>query len=96
MSARPARGQGRRRSTSIEVGQVIKADIFAAGELVDVTGTSKGRGFQGGMKRHGFSGGPKTHGQSDRWRAPGSIGSSATPGRVFKGTRWPATWATSG
>ena len=71
----------------IEVGQVIKADTFAAGELVDVTGTSKGRGFQGGVKRHGFRGGPKTHGQSDRWRAPGSIGSSATPGRVFKGMR---------
>ena len=70
-----------------EVGQVIKADAFADGELVDVIGTSKGRGFQGGVKRHGFSGGPKTHGQSDRLRAPGSIGSSATPGRVFKGMR---------
>src|SRR5215218_4138415 len=69
------------------VGQQIKVDSFAAGELVDVTGTSKGRGFQGGVKRHGFRGGPKTHGQSDRLRAPGSIGSSATPGRVFKGTR---------
>ncbi len=69
------------------VGQVLKADVFAEGELVDVTGTSKGRGFQGGVKRHGFSGGPKTHGQSDRHRAPGSIGSSATPGRVFKGLR---------
>ncbi len=70
-----------------EVGQVIKADTFAVGELVDVTGTSKGRGFQGGVKRHGFRGGPKTHGQSDRLRAPGSIGSSATPGRVFKGMK---------
>lgn len=69
------------------VGQVIKADAFAEGDLVDVIGTSKGRGFQGGVKRHGFSGGPKTHGQSDRLRAPGSIGSSATPGRVFKGMR---------
>lgn len=69
------------------VGQVLNADIFAEGELVDVTGTSKGRGFQGGVKRHGFAGGPKTHGQSDRHRAPGSIGSSATPGRVFKGMR---------
>ncbi len=69
------------------VGQVITADAFAEGELVDVTGTSKGRGFQGGVKRHGFQGGPKTHGQSDRLRAPGSIGSSATPGRVFKGLR---------
>ena len=72
---------------AIEVGQVFKADTFAAGEVVDVTGTSKGRGFQGGMKRHGFRGGPKTHGQSDRARAPGSIGSSATPGRVFKGLK---------
>jgi large subunit ribosomal protein L3 len=70
-----------------EVGQIFKADVFKPGQMVDVTGTSKGRGFQGGVKRHGFSGGPKTHGQSDRLRAPGSIGSSATPGRVFKGTR---------
>lgn len=69
------------------VGQVLKADVFAAGDVVDVIGTSKGRGFQGGVKRHGFSGGPKTHGQSDRLRAPGSIGSSATPGRVYKGLR---------
>jgi large subunit ribosomal protein L3 len=69
------------------VGQVLKADVFATGEIVDVTGTSKGRGFQGGVKRHGFRGGPKTHGQSDRHRAPGSIGSSATPGRVFKGLK---------
>jgi large subunit ribosomal protein L3 len=70
-----------------EVGQVINVDTFAVGETVDVTGRSKGRGFQGGVKRHGFAGGPKTHGQSDRHRAPGSIGSSATPGRVFKGLR---------
>jgi large subunit ribosomal protein L3 len=69
------------------VGQVLTADVFAEGEMVDVTGTSKGKGFQGGVKRHGFRGGPKTHGQSDRHRAPGSIGSSATPGRVFKGLK---------
>jgi len=73
--------------SGIEVGQVFKADTFSVGDVVDVTGTSKGRGFQGGMKRHGFSGGPATHGQSDRARAPGSIGSSATPGRVFKGMK---------
>jgi large subunit ribosomal protein L3 len=73
--------------SEFSVGQVITADAFASGELVDVIGTSKGRGFQGGVKRHGFSGGPRTHGQSDRLRAPGSIGSSATPGRVFKGLR---------
>ncbi len=73
--------------SSIEVGQVFSADTFAEGEVIDVTGTSKGRGFQGGMKRHGFSGAQKTHGQSDRQRAPGSIGSSATPGRVIKGQK---------
>jgi large subunit ribosomal protein L3 len=71
----------------LEIGQQIKVDAFSEGELVDVTGTSKGRGFQGGVKRHGFRGGSKTHGQSDRWRAPGSIGASATPGRVLKGMR---------
>jgi large subunit ribosomal protein L3 len=69
------------------VGQVITCDAFAEGELVDVTGISKGRGFQGGVRRHGFRGGPRTHGQSDRHRAPGSIGSSATPGRVYKGLK---------
>ena len=73
--------------SNIEVGQVFSADTFAEGEVIDVTGTSKGRGFQGGMKRHGFHGGPATHGQSDRARAPGSIGSSATPGRVIKGQK---------
>jgi large subunit ribosomal protein L3 len=74
-------------TADMAVGQVITADAFTEGELVDITGTSKGRGFQGVVKRHGFRGGPKTHGQSDRLRAPGSIGSSATPGRVFKGMR---------
>ena len=73
--------------SAFTVGQVITCDAFAAGELVDVTGISKGRGFQGGVKRHGFSGGPRTHGQSDRLRAPGSIGSSATPGRVYRGLK---------
>jgi large subunit ribosomal protein L3 len=70
-----------------EVGQVVDCSMFSAGDMVDVTGTSKGKGFAGVVKRHGFAGGPKTHGQSDRHRAPGSIGSSATPGRVFKGMR---------
>src|SRR5690606_38135411 len=69
------------------VGQVIDCSVCKEGERVDVTGTSKGRGFAGVMKRHGFGGGPATHGQSDRKRAPGSIGASATPGRVFKGLR---------
>ena len=69
------------------VGQTIDASIFAVGDKVDISGTSKGKGFQGVVKRHGFAGGPKTHGQSDRHRAPGSIGATTTPGRVFKGTR---------
>jgi large subunit ribosomal protein L3 len=70
-----------------EVGQVVDCSLFSAGDKVDVTATSKGKGFAGVVKRHGFAGGPKTHGQSDRHRAPGSIGSSATPGRVFKGMK---------
>ena len=71
----------------LKVGDKVDAGIFTEGELIDVTGTSKGRGFAGVMKRHGFAGGPKTHGQSDRWRHPGSIGSGTTPGRVMKGVR---------
>ena len=70
-----------------QVGEVLDADLFEAGQIVDVTGVSKGRGFQGVMKRHGFRGGPRTHGQSDRARAPGSIGAGTTPGRVWKNTR---------
>ncbi len=69
------------------LGDRLGAEVFSPGEKVDVTATSKGRGFQGGVRRHNFSGGPKTHGQSDRHRAPGSIGSGTTPGRVYKGTR---------
>ncbi len=71
----------------IELGSQFDAGLFTIGEAVDVVGTTKGKGFQGGVKRHGFRGGPKTHGQSDRHRAPGSIGSGTTPGRVLKGTR---------
>lgn len=70
-----------------QVGQLLDVDLFAAGQLIDVTGVSKGRGFQGVVKRHGFRGGPRTHGQSDRLRAPGSIGAGTTPGRVWKNTR---------
>ena len=70
-----------------EVGQVIEVSAFQAGDQVHVTGTSKGKGFQGVVKRHHFHGGPKTHGQSDRHRAPGSIGASSYPSRVFKGMR---------
>ena len=69
------------------VGEALDISMFEVGDIVDVTGQSKGRGFQGGVKRHGFRGGPKTHGQSDRHRAPGSIGQSSDPSRVFKGTR---------
>ena len=72
---------------SMEVGQRVDAGIFEPGERVDVAGISKGRGFAGTVKRHHFAGGPKTHGQSDRHRAPGSIGATTTPGRVFKGLR---------
>ncbi|MDQ6660521.1 MAG: 50S ribosomal protein L3 [Chloroflexota bacterium] len=71
----------------LELGKQFDVSLFTSGEEVDIVGTSKGKGFQGGVKRHGFSGGPKTHGQSDRTRAPGSIGSGTTPGRVLKGTR---------
>jgi large subunit ribosomal protein L3 len=70
-----------------EEGQRISVGIFSVGERVDVTGVSKGKGFAGVVKRHGFHGGPKTHGQSDRHRAPGSIGATSSPGRVFKGMR---------
>jgi large subunit ribosomal protein L3 len=73
-------------ANDVEIGKPITVEIFAKGDYVDVTGTTKGKGFQGGVKRYGFAGGPKTHGQSDRHRAPGSIGSGTTPGRVFKGT----------
>lgn len=64
-------------------------DILSVGDIVKVQGTSKGRGFAGGIKRHGFSGGPKTHGQSDRERAIGSIGAGTSPGRVWKGKKMP-------
>ena len=71
----------------LKVGDVLKADMFTAGDSVKITGTSKGKGFQGVVKRHGFGGGSVTHGQSDRLRAPGSIGASSYPSRVFKGQR---------
>ena len=71
----------------LEIGSELRVDIFKVGERVDVTGISRGLGFAGTMKRHGFSGGNATHGQSDRARAPGSIGQSSYPSRVFRGTR---------
>ena len=70
-----------------EVGQEIRANVFNSGDKIKVTGISKGKGFQGGVKRHHFAGGPKTHGQSDRHRAPGSVGAGTSPGRVWPGTR---------
>jgi large subunit ribosomal protein L3 len=69
------------------VGQVIQADVFVAGEIVDVTGISKGKGFAGGMQRHNFSGQKASHGNHKKHRAPGSVGACATPARVLKGTR---------
>ena len=76
--------------TPLNLGDVLMADLFEAGEFVDVVGTSKGKGFQGVVKRHGFSGvghANKSHGQHDRERAPGSLGASSDPSRVFKGMR---------
>ncbi len=71
----------------LEIGSELKADRFSAGDEVTVSVVSKGKGFQGVVKRHNFAGGPKTHGQSDRLRAPGSIGQSSNPSRVFKGIK---------
>jgi len=71
-----------------KIGESIKAiDVLKPGDIIEVTGMSKGKGFAGGVKRYHFKGGPRTHGQSDRERAPGSIGQTTTPGRVYKGKR---------
>ena len=72
---------------SYSVGQELKADVFAAGDFVDATGTSKGKGSAGVMKRHGFSGIGAAHGVDKKHRMPGSVGNRTTPGRVFKGKR---------
>ena len=72
-------------TAEFSVGDTVS--LFEEGDLIDITGISKSKGFAGVVKRHGFAGGPKTHGQSDRHRAPGSIGATASPGRVWKGTR---------
>ncbi len=71
----------------IKEGSIVDTGLFKSGDLVDISGLSKGRGFAGVVKRHHFAGGPKTHGQSDRHRAAGSIGAGTSPGRVFKGMR---------
>jgi len=76
-----------KKDPGLKEGDQILVDAFAVGERVDVIGTSKGKGFQGGVKRYHFRGGPKSHGQSDRLRAPGSRSSGTTPGRVYKGSR---------
>jgi large subunit ribosomal protein L3 len=74
--------------TQKNLGEVVTVDLFAEGDFIDVAGTSKGKGFQGVVKRHGFGGvGGTTHGQHDRLRAPGSLGASSWPSRVFKGMR---------
>jgi large subunit ribosomal protein L3 len=73
--------------SGFELGQILKADVFAAGERVDITGISKGHGFAGVMKRHNFSGQGASHGNHKKHRAPGSIGACATPARVFKGMK---------
>jgi len=74
--------------TELNLGDEVLVDLFEEGEFVDVTGTSKGKGFQGVVKRHGFAGvGQATHGQHNRLRAPGSIGAASYPARVFKGMR---------
>lgn len=73
---------------SLAQGDVIKPEeVLRPGDIIDVTGVSKGKGFAGGVKRYHFRGGPRTHGQSDRERAPGSIGQTTTPGRVYKGKK---------
>jgi large subunit ribosomal protein L3 len=74
---------------TVALGDLIKADIFNEGEIVDVTGISKGKGFAGAVKRHNFRGGPATHGQSDRERAPGSRGAGTSPGHTWPGAKGP-------
>jgi large subunit ribosomal protein L3 len=74
-------------TSDYQVGQELGADLLEAGEKVDVTAVSKGKGFAGSMKRHGFSGQGASHGNHKKHRAPGSVGACATPARVFKGTR---------
>ena len=71
----------------LKTGEVVNAELFAEGELVNISGISKGKGFQGVIKRHGFSGSETSHGQKSMKRAPGSIGAASTPGRVFKGKK---------
>ncbi len=79
----------RAKDIQVKEGEQVTVSLFVLGDHVDVIGTSKGKGFQGAVKRYHFRGGPRTHGASDRERAPGSRGSTTTPGRVYKGSRGP-------
>jgi large subunit ribosomal protein L3 len=88
LEAQPRRHLKELRGVSGEVGETIGVDVFEVGDRVDVSATSKGRGFQGTIKRHGFSRGPESHG-SHNIRQPGSVGASADPSRIFKGQRMP-------
>lgn len=87
MGTHPVLHEFRAPAGSAEVGARIDVGILAPGDMLKVSGRSKGRGFAGGVRRYHFHGGPKTHGQSDRHRAPGSVGSGTFPGRVLKGKR---------
>ncbi len=79
----------RAKEPQVKEGEQVTVKLFSVGDHVDVIGTSKGKGFQGGVKRYHFRGGPRTHGASDRERAPGSRSSTTTPGRVYRGSRGP-------
>jgi large subunit ribosomal protein L3 len=79
----------RAKEPQVKEGEQVTVSLFSVGDRVDVIGTSKGKGFQGGVKRYHFLGGPRTHGASDRERAPGSRSATTTPGRVYKGSRGP-------
>ncbi len=74
-------------AAAVKIGDKVDVSQFQAGDVINVIGVSKGKGFAGVVKRHGFHGGPKTHGQTDRHRAPGAIGATTSPGRVLKGMR---------
>ena len=90
LGVRQFKGVEAEAGSELKVGQTVKVgQLFQVGDVIEVQGTTKGRGFAGGMKRHGFHGGPKTHGQSDRSRAVGSIGAGTSPGRVWRGKRMP-------
>lgn len=86
----PLQAEEKIEDLSLKAGQTLKlSDVLEVGDMIEVQGQSKGRGFAGAIKRHGFHGGPRTHGQSDRERAVGSIGSGTDPGRVWKGKKMP-------